>query len=101
MHMHRIAWPGCAPASSQSSASPGGHPHVCISHSTRITQKSHSTSRRSQAITALGALKAPKGVVRSHVVIRKGGEVASLRIKISPGDSVAEGLETILDIASK
>ena len=99
--MHRIAWPGCVHALCNYL-----HRRVAIhtpGHPTRPEQSHLATPapRRSQAITALGALKSPKGVVRSHVVIRKGGEVASLRVKISPGDSVAEGLETILEIAAK
>jgi len=39
---------------------------------------------------AFGALKAAKSVLRSHVVVAKGGQLLDVRNGISPGDSFAE-----------
>jgi len=47
------------------------------------------------AIKAFGASKAPKGIIRSHVVIKKGGEILDVKNKISPADSFTGALETV------
>eukprot|EP00889_Picochlorum_renovo_P000306 jgi/Picre1/27336/NNA_000305.t1 len=52
------------------------------------------TDESGAAIKAFGANKAPKGVIRSHIVIAKGGKVLDIRNKISPGDSFTSALET-------
>jgi hypothetical protein len=43
-----------------------------------------------QLLKAFGALKGPKSISRSHVIISKGGKLLDKRIGISPGDSFAE-----------
>jgi thioredoxin-dependent peroxiredoxin len=48
-----------------------------------------------EALKAFGAFKAPKNVLRSHVVIGKGGKLVDIRNGISPGDSFAEAVKTI------
>lgn len=50
------------------------------------------------ALKAFGAFKAPKNVLRSHVVIKKGGELIDVRNGISPGDSFAEAVEKVKEI---
>lgn len=47
------------------------------------------------ALKAFGAFKLPKNVIRSHVVIAKGGEVVDIRNQISPGDSYEEAFKTV------
>lgn len=42
------------------------------------------------ALRLFGATKGPKGILRSHVVIGKGGKLLDVRNAISPGDSFAE-----------
>ena len=55
------------------------------------------TDEQGVAIKAFGASKAPKGIIRSHVVIEKGGKVLDIQNKISPADSYTSALETILE----
>ena len=43
-----------------------------------------------QCAQALGALKPPKSVLRSHVVVAKGGKLLDVRNGVSPGDSFAQ-----------
>ena len=52
------------------------------------------TDESGAAIKAFGANKAPKGVIRSHIVIDKDGKVLDVQNKISPGDSFTGALET-------
>jgi hypothetical protein len=35
-------------------------------------------------------------VCRSHIVVEKGGKIKDVRIGISPGDSFAEALKTVM-----
>jgi thioredoxin-dependent peroxiredoxin len=51
------------------------------------------------ALKAFGAFKQPKNVLRSHVIIKKGGELADVRNGISPGDSFAEAVKTITELS--
>ena len=46
------------------------------------------------ALKAFGAFKQPKNVIRSHIVIGKGGEVIDIQNQISPGDSFTSALAT-------
>lgn len=48
------------------------------------------TDTDGDVLKAFGAFKQPKNVIRSHVVIAKGGEVLDVQNQISPGDSFAE-----------
>lgn len=57
------------------------------------------TDEQGVAIKAFGASKAPKGIIRSHIVIKKGGEVLDVQNKISPNDSFTSALETALENA--
>jgi len=52
-------------------------------------------------IKAFGAFKPPRNVVRSHVIIAKGGELVDVRNGISPGDSFAEAVKTVQGLAKK
>lgn len=54
---------------------------------------------RLQFIKALGAFKPPRNVIRSHVVVAKGGKIVSSHIQISPGDSFAKAVATVADVA--
>lgn len=51
------------------------------------------TDKEGTALKAFGAFKQPRNVIRSHVVIAKGGEMLDIRNQISPGDSFAEAVE--------
>jgi thioredoxin-dependent peroxiredoxin len=51
-------------------------------------------------IKALGAQKAPKGIIRSHFVIAKGGKILDKHIKIAPGDSFAKAVEFVQGIGA-
>lgn len=53
------------------------------------------TDEQGIAIKAFGASKAPKGIIRSHIVIQKGGKVLDVQNKISPADSFTSALETV------
>lgn len=53
------------------------------------------TDESGEAIKYFGAHKAPKGVIRSHIVIGKDGIVLDVQNKISPGDSFTGALETV------
>ncbi len=44
---------------------------------------------------AFGALKAAKSVLRSHVIIGKGGKLLSVENGISPGDSFAQAADFV------
>ena len=46
-------------------------------------------------IRALGAHKAPKSILRSHVVVAQGGKVIDIQNGISPADSFTKALETV------
>lgn len=48
---------------------------------------------------AFGAFKLPKNVIRSHVVIAKGGELIDIRNQIASGDSFGEALKTVQEAA--
>ncbi|EFN58795.1 hypothetical protein CHLNCDRAFT_50289 [Chlorella variabilis] len=48
---------------------------------------------KSQLLKAFGALKAAKSILRSHVVIAKGGKLLDIKNGISPGDSYAEAAD--------
>ncbi|KAI8904412.1 thioredoxin-like protein, partial [Gorgonomyces haynaldii] len=48
-----------------------------------------------ELIGPLGIKKAPKSVIRSHVVIGKGGVIEDLKIQISPLESPKQALEFI------
>lgn len=47
------------------------------------------------ALKAFGAFKQPKNILRSHVVIKKGGELIDIQNGISPGDSFTEAVKTV------
>ena len=53
------------------------------------------TDESGDALKHFGAHKAPKGVIRSHIVIGKDGTVLDVQNKISPGDSFTGALETV------
>lgn len=55
------------------------------------------TDQDGTVLKALGAFKAPKNVLRSHVIIAKGGKVVDMRNGISPGDSFAEAVKTVTE----
>lgn len=47
------------------------------------------------ALKAFGAFKLPKNVIRSHVIVGKGGEILDIKNQISPGDSFAEAVKFV------
>ncbi|KFM27179.1 Peroxiredoxin [Auxenochlorella protothecoides] len=57
------------------------------------------TDESGEFIKALGAFKPPRNVIRSHVVVAKGGKIVSSHIQISPGDSFAKAVATVADVA--
>lgn len=58
------------------------------------------TDESGDALKHFGAHKAPKGVIRSHIVIGKDGIVLDVQNKISPGDSFTGALETVKEASS-
>jgi thioredoxin-dependent peroxiredoxin len=52
-------------------------------------------------IKAFGASKAAKSILRSHVVVAKGGDIIDIQNGISPGDSFTTALETAKEAAKK
>ena len=56
------------------------------------------TDKEGVAIKAFGAFKQPKNIARSHVVVKKGGELADIQNGISSGDSFDVALETVKNL---
>lgn len=54
-----------------------------------------------QVLKLLGVTKGEKSIVRSHIVVGKGGAIEDVQIGVSPGDSVAKAVDTILKSAGK
>lgn len=50
------------------------------------------------ALKAFGAFKPPKNVLRSHVIVQKGGKLVEVRNGISPGDSFTEAVAKVKDL---
>ena len=55
----------------------------------------------SLALKTLGWSKGGTSIARSHVVVAKGGKVLDYQSPISPKDSVAQGVETVLKAGGK
>ncbi|KAL4457797.1 hypothetical protein ABPG75_012662 [Micractinium tetrahymenae] len=53
------------------------------------------TDAEGDLLKAFGALKAAKSILRSHVIIGKGGELLVVENGISPGDSFAQAAEFV------
>lgn len=51
------------------------------------------TDAEGEVLKAFGALKAAKSILRSHVVVGKGGKLLDVQNGISPGDSFAQAAE--------
>jgi peroxiredoxin Q/BCP len=54
-----------------------------------------------QVLKSLGVTKGEKSIARSHIVVGKGGAIEDLQIGISPGDSFAKAVATVLKSSGK
>lgn len=53
------------------------------------------TDTSGEVIRAFGAGKGSKGILRSHVIVEKGGKIIDIRNGISPGDSFIEAVDFV------